>query len=51
MPRMKGVRFFGTGCRTNSVVMSSHDGSIRFLETIHPKEPPGKGGGRVPIVF
>jgi fructose-1,6-bisphosphatase II len=32
---LKGVRFFGDGVRTSSVVMQSHPQRIRFIETIH----------------
>jgi fructose-1,6-bisphosphatase II len=32
---MKGVRFFGDGVRTSSVVMESNPQRIRFIETIH----------------
>lgn len=31
----KGVRFFGGGARTNSLVMSTQSGKIRFIETTH----------------
>lgn len=32
---MKGVRFFGDGTRTSSIVMQSNPHRIRFVETIH----------------
>jgi fructose-1,6-bisphosphatase class II len=32
---LKGVRFFGDGVRTSSVVMESNPQRIRFIETIH----------------
>jgi fructose-1,6-bisphosphatase II len=32
---MKGVRFFGDGTRTSSVVMQSNPPRIRFVDTIH----------------
>jgi fructose-1,6-bisphosphatase II len=32
---LKGVRFFGDGVRTSSVVMQSQPQRIRFIETIH----------------
>jgi fructose-1,6-bisphosphatase class II len=32
---MKGVRFFGHGMRTSSVVMQSNPHRIRFIDTIH----------------
>jgi fructose-1,6-bisphosphatase class II len=35
---LKGVRFFGDGVRTSSVVMQSHPHRIRFVDTIHVKD-------------
>jgi len=32
---LKGVRYFGTGARTHSIVMQSKTNTVRFLETIH----------------
>jgi fructose-1,6-bisphosphatase II len=32
---MKGVRFFGEGVRTSSVVMTLNTGKVRFIESIH----------------
>jgi fructose-1,6-bisphosphatase II len=32
---MKGVRFFGEGNRTSSIVMTRHSGKVRFVESIH----------------
>ncbi len=32
---MRGVRFFGGGCRTNSVVMARGERLIRFVDTVH----------------
>ena len=32
---MKGVRFFGEGIRTSSVVMTLKTGRVRFIESIH----------------
>jgi fructose-1,6-bisphosphatase class II len=34
---LKGVRFFGDGIRTSSVVMQSNPDRIRFVDTIHVK--------------
>jgi len=34
-PLMKGVRFFGEGVRTSSVVMTLNTGKVRFIESIH----------------
>ena len=35
---MKGVRFFGEGCRTSSVVMRTQPHRVQFIETIHVRE-------------
>jgi fructose-1,6-bisphosphatase class II len=35
---MRGVRFFGDGIRTGSVVMQSKPHQIRFVDTIHVKQ-------------
>ena len=32
---MKGVRFFGDGTRTSSVIMQNHPHQIRFIDSIH----------------
>jgi len=32
---MRGVRFFGDGTRTSSIVMQSDPPRIRFVDTIH----------------
>jgi fructose-1,6-bisphosphatase/sedoheptulose 1,7-bisphosphatase-like protein len=32
---MKGVRFFGDGTRTHSMVMQANPQRIRFIDTIH----------------
>jgi fructose-1,6-bisphosphatase/sedoheptulose 1,7-bisphosphatase-like protein len=32
---LKGVRFFGEGTRTSSVVLTLKTGKVRFLESIH----------------
>jgi fructose-1,6-bisphosphatase/sedoheptulose 1,7-bisphosphatase-like protein len=32
---MKGVRFFGHGTRTSSIVMQNSPHQIRFMDTIH----------------
>ena len=43
---MKGVRFFGEGCRTNSVVMQTNPHRVQFIDTIHVKEQAGRRGLR-----
>ncbi|MGH9410841.1 MAG: class II fructose-bisphosphatase [Vicinamibacterales bacterium] len=35
---MRGVRFFGDGTRTASIVMQSHPPRIRFVDTIHVQQ-------------
>ncbi len=42
---MKGVRFFGGGYRTESLVISSQSNSIRFVDTIHMQD--GRQPGQV----
>ncbi|MGZ4789491.1 MAG: class II fructose-bisphosphatase [Terriglobales bacterium] len=37
---MKGVRFFGEGVRTSSVVMTLNTGKVRFIESIHLSKKP-----------
>ena len=39
---MKGVRFFGDGIRTTSLVMQTHPHRIRFIDSIHVD--PSRGG-------
>jgi fructose-1,6-bisphosphatase II len=43
---LTGVRYFGTGIRTHSIVMSYKSGMIRFVDTIHMK-----GDRRGPVKF
>jgi fructose-1,6-bisphosphatase/sedoheptulose 1,7-bisphosphatase-like protein len=35
---MKGVRFFGDGVRTSSLIMQSRPARIRFIDTIHVEQ-------------
>jgi len=37
---LKGVRFFGHGCRTNSLVISLRDRMVRFVDTINLTDAP-----------
>jgi len=37
---MKGVRFFGEGTRTSSIVMARKSGKVRFVESIHLAKRP-----------
>jgi fructose-1,6-bisphosphatase II len=32
---VRGVRFFGNGARTHSIIMNSHSSTVRFVETVH----------------
>ncbi len=32
---VKGVRSFGNGARTHSIIMNSHSSTVRFVETVH----------------
>ena len=42
---MKGVRFFGEGCRTSSLVMQTQPQRIQFIETIHVRDGAGDTAG------
>ena len=44
-PLMKGVRFFGDGVRTTSLVMQTHPRRIRFIDSIHILK--GDGGEKI----
>lgn len=37
---LKGVRFFGDGVRTSSLVMKLQNGKVRFIESIHLRKGP-----------
>ena len=37
---MRGVRFFGRGCRTSSLIMSLQDHHVRFVDTVHLDDTP-----------
>jgi fructose-1,6-bisphosphatase II len=43
---MKGVRFFGEGCRTSSLVMQTQPHRVQFIDTVHVKEQAGRRGLR-----
>ncbi len=38
---LKGVRFFGDGIRTHSLLMMTVPHQVRFVDTIHAKDDPG----------
>src|SRR3989454_2622997 len=37
---LKGVRFFGEGVRTSSVILTKNTGKVRFIESIHLEKRP-----------
>ena len=37
---LKGVRFFGEGTRTSSLVMTLDSGKVRFVDSIHLAKDP-----------
>jgi fructose-1,6-bisphosphatase/sedoheptulose 1,7-bisphosphatase-like protein len=37
---LKGVRFFGEGTRTSSVILTQLTGKVRFIESIHLEKGP-----------
>ncbi len=44
---LSGVRFFGEGCRTHSVVMTRFTNKVRFVDAVHMHRPPGPRGVRL----
>jgi fructose-1,6-bisphosphatase/sedoheptulose 1,7-bisphosphatase-like protein len=44
---LQGVRFFGDGYRTHSLVMTANPTSVRFLDTVHLTRKPGPRGVRL----
>jgi fructose-1,6-bisphosphatase class II len=44
---LHGVRFFGGGSRTHSLVMSLPSNTVRFIDTVHLEGPPGPRGVRL----
>lgn len=44
---LNGVRFFGEGCRTHSLVMTRDSNSVRFVDAVHLSKPPGPRGVRL----
>jgi fructose-1,6-bisphosphatase II len=44
---LQGVRFFGDGFRTHSLVLTSNPNSVRFLDTVHVARKPGPRGVRL----
>jgi fructose-1,6-bisphosphatase/sedoheptulose 1,7-bisphosphatase-like protein len=37
---LRGVRFFGDGTRTHTLVMTTVPNQVRFIDTIHAKAEP-----------
>jgi fructose-1,6-bisphosphatase class II len=44
---LHGVRFFGDGCRTHSLVMTYGSRKVRFVDTVHMYQQPGRRGVRL----
>ena len=44
---LHGVRFFGEGCRTHSLVMTLGANKVRFVDTVHMNREPGRRGVRL----
>jgi fructose-1,6-bisphosphatase class II len=44
---LDGVRFFGEGSRTHSLVMTRTVNRVRFVDTVHMNRPPGPRGVRL----
>jgi fructose-1,6-bisphosphatase/sedoheptulose 1,7-bisphosphatase-like protein len=44
---LQGVRFFGDGYRTHSLVMTSNPNNVRFIDTVHMARKPGPRGVRL----
>lgn len=44
---LRGVRFFGQGCRTHSLVMTMSTNKVRFVDTVHMETGPGPRGIRL----
>jgi len=44
---LQGVRFFGEGCRTHSLVMTRASKKVRFVDAVHLDQPPGPRGVRL----
>jgi fructose-1,6-bisphosphatase/sedoheptulose 1,7-bisphosphatase-like protein len=41
------VRFFGTGHRTHSLVMTSHPNTVSFRDAVHLTDKPDRRGVRL----
>jgi len=44
---LRGVRFFGEGYRTHTLLMTSSSNSVRFIDAVHMNRKPGPRGVRL----
>ena len=44
---LHGVRFFGDGCRTHTLMMTYGSRKVRFVDTVHMYRDPGRRGVRL----
>jgi fructose-1,6-bisphosphatase II len=44
---LRGVRFFGEGYRTHTLLMTSSNNSVRFIDAVHMTRKPGPRGVRL----
>lgn len=44
---LRGVRFFGQGCRTHTLLLTSAASKVRFVDTVHLDREPGPRGVRL----
>lgn len=44
---LRGVRFFGEGYRTHTLLMTSANNSVRFIDAVHMNRKPGPRGVRL----
>jgi fructose-1,6-bisphosphatase/sedoheptulose 1,7-bisphosphatase-like protein len=44
---LRGVRFFGEGCRTHTLIMTSSPNKVRFVDAVHLDRKPGGRGVRL----
>ena len=44
---LQGIRFFGEGCRSQTLVMTKASRKVRFVDSVHMELPPGPRGVRL----
>jgi fructose-1,6-bisphosphatase/sedoheptulose 1,7-bisphosphatase-like protein len=44
---LRGVRFFGEGYRTHTLLMTSSNNSVQFIDAVHMTRKPGPRGVRL----